>query len=223
MDPAEDVSYHHATLSEPNTQRSEQEFAATYTSMTDGELENLAGEAGDLIEAARNALRSEIARRGLDITLAETRTRDVPEWRKPVTLRQFRDLPEAQLAKSILDTASIPCYLADENLVRLDWFYSNAIGGIKLWVNEEDAETAKALLDAEIPEQFAVQGIGEYQQPRCPNCNSLDIALEDLNKPATFAGFFVNLAIPWKRRPWKCNSCGREWKESGTEQSPESQ
>ena len=48
-------------------------------------------------------------------------------------------MPERVLAKSMLDSAGIESFLGDENLVRLDWFYSNLVGGIKLMVREEDA------------------------------------------------------------------------------------
>jgi hypothetical protein len=70
---------------------------------------------------------------------------------KPVIIRKFRDLPEASIAKSILESAGIECFLSDDNLVRLDWFYSNLIGGIKLLVREEDAEAAIKLLDESRP------------------------------------------------------------------------
>jgi hypothetical protein len=56
---------------------------------------------------------------------------------------------EAWLAKSVLDSAGIECFLFDENVVRIDWFLSNAIGGIKLRVREEDVAAAAALLDSD--------------------------------------------------------------------------
>ena len=65
------------------------------------------------------------------------------EVRELVTIRQFRDLPEALLAKGSLESAGIECFLADENLVRLDWFISNFIGGIKLKVRVPDAATRR--------------------------------------------------------------------------------
>jgi hypothetical protein len=58
------------------------------------------------------------------------------------------------IAKSMLDSAGIESFLGDENLVRLDWFYSNLVGGIKLMVREEDADTARKLLEEKIPEKF---------------------------------------------------------------------
>ena len=64
-----------------------------------------------------------------------------------VMVKRFRDLPEAFVAKSILDSAEIDSFLADENIVRIDWLYSNLVGGAKLMVRPEDLDEAKALLD----------------------------------------------------------------------------
>ncbi|HTQ86526.1 MAG TPA: DUF2007 domain-containing protein, partial [Candidatus Solibacter sp.] len=98
-----------------------------------------------------------------DLQMGSTSAEEKPAG--PVTVRAFRDLPEAQVAKTILESANIKCFLADENLVRMDWFYSNLIGGIKLWVTEEDLQAAQALLKAEMPEEFEVEGVGEFRQP----------------------------------------------------------
>lgn len=73
-----------------------------------------------------------------------------------ITLRRFRDLPEALVAKSILDSAGIESFLCDENLVRMDWFYSPVIGGMRLWVREEDASTAEELPSLKVPAEFDV-------------------------------------------------------------------
>jgi len=54
-------------------------------------------------------------------------------------IRRYQHLPEALLSKSILDSSGIESILVDENLVRIDWFYSNLVGGIKLLVRGEDA------------------------------------------------------------------------------------
>jgi len=55
-------------------------------------------------------------------------------------------LPEALLARSILESAGIECFLGDQNIIRMDWFLSNALGGVKLRVREEDVAEADALL-----------------------------------------------------------------------------
>jgi Putative prokaryotic signal transducing protein len=127
-----------------------QRLAELYDGMEKGELEEIAGDADSLTAVAREALRSEMLGRGteapsLSAGAAETSVkREAPS---PVMIARFGGVPEALLAKSMLDSAGIESFLGDENLVRLDWFYSNLVGGIKLMVREEDAETARTLLE----------------------------------------------------------------------------
>ena len=42
-------------------------------------------------------------------------------------------------------------------MVRMDWFISNLLGGVKLLVNSGDAEDAVTVLNQSIPENFDVQ------------------------------------------------------------------
>jgi len=65
---------------------------------------------------------------------------------RPVVLRQYRDIPEVMVDKTTLDSAGIECFLYDENMVRLDWFISNGIGGVKLVVGENALEEAERIL-----------------------------------------------------------------------------
>lgn len=132
-----------------------------------------------------------------------------------VTLQHFRDIPEALLAKGKLESAGIPCIMADGNLVRMDWLLSNAIGGIRLQVHEQDIETARAVLDEPIPPEFSEAQVGEdYTQPRCPRCYSLDIGFEKFNRFWTFSlWLLLSFPIPILKNTWKCHTCGIEWAE----------
>ncbi len=66
-----------------------------------------------------------------------------------VTLETFMNAMQASLVKQHLEAAGIRCVLADEFTVSNFWHLSNAIGGIKLQVAEEDFERATALLEAQ--------------------------------------------------------------------------
>src|SRR6266436_520525 len=98
-----------------------QRLVAFYSGQMDGELEKVAREAYELTDLAREALRAEIARRGLSVALVENapviarkklpvmpgdppppRSLEEPqapdgefELRNLVTIRKFRDLTEA--------------------------------------------------------------------------------------------------------------------------------
>src|SRR3984957_6702822 len=137
------------------------------------------------------------------------------EVRELITIRQFRDLPEALLAKGSLESSGIECFLADENLGRLDWFFSNFIGGIKLKVRPVDVENARKILDEPILEGLYVHGVGLYEQPRCPKCDSLDVNFQELDRPIAFMSAFLHVPIPVQRTGWRCHACDAEWEGDG--------
>jgi hypothetical protein len=199
-------------MTEFDPEEKRRQAAQVYAGMTEGELRKLAEEASSLSDIGKEALKSEIKSRGLEIQLAESEVvgSDV-EIENFVTIRQFRDIPDALLAKGALESAGIECHLGDENTIRMDWLWSNALGGVKLWVKKEDAETATQLLDQGVPDVFDVKGVGEYTQPRCPQCQSLDISYEDLNRPLAYSSVWVGIPFPVSRRRWKCESCGHIW------------
>jgi hypothetical protein len=193
-------------------------LADNYAGMTDDELQRLAQNAQSLTEVAWDALEEEMDRRHIkyaDDPVPERRYE--VELQELVTVRQFRDLPEALLAKGCLESVGIECFLGDENLVRLDWFISNFIGGIKLNVRPADVENARKLLDEPILEGLYVQGIGLYEQPRCPKCQSLDVNFRELDKPIAYMSAFLWVPMPVQRRAWRCQSCGAEWEYDGAE------
>jgi hypothetical protein len=155
-------------------------IAGVYSAMSDEELAQIADSGDELSNAAHEALQAEAERRGLKLAIAPPRGEDVYEFNDTVTLRQFRDLPEALLAKASLESAGIQAYLVDDNMIRMDWFISNLLGGIKLKVHPEDAEAATEILNQPIPEMLDVEGVGSVEQPRCPQCQSLDVSYEEL-------------------------------------------
>jgi len=205
-------------------QKERRRLAELYASLEEGELKEIAGDADSLTPVAREALRSEMLSRGMEAPPANAGAAETPaskdETPSPVMIARYGGVPEALVAKSMLDSAGIESFLGDENLVRLDWFYSNLVGGIKLMVREEDAETARAVLERNIPEKLEVAGVGEYEQPSCPKCGSLDVSFDGLDKRVAYTGFFLGVPIHLKHKGGKCHACGHEW-EPVTETPPE--
>lgn len=192
-----------------------------YAAMTDGELQNLARAPESLTETAWDALEDELDRRDLEIEDEEDAQEEEPReelaLQNLITIRQFRDLPEALLAKGSLESTGIECFLRDDNLVRLDWFISNFIGGIKLCVRPADVINAQNLLDQPILEGMYVHGVGLYEQPRCPKCQSLDINFQEIDRPIAFLSAFLRVPIPAQLPAWRCHSCNAEWDEDPSE------
>jgi hypothetical protein len=128
-----------------------QRLAEVYSSQSDGELEQLAGKMSELTDAAREALRAELARRGLYVGhLDEPQDSTAEEFRDLVPIRTYWNLLEAELAKGLLAAAGIDAFLFDDNMVRLDWFNANALGGVKLRVDADMVEEANRVLEENV-------------------------------------------------------------------------
>jgi hypothetical protein len=200
-------------MTEPTPEQERVRIAGVYSAMSDEELGQIAVSGDELSVSAQEALLAEAERRGLQMKIALSRGENVFEFNETVTLRQFRDLPEALLAKGSLESAGIQAYLVDDNMIRMDWFISNLLGGIKLKVHPEDAEAANEILNQPIPETLDFEGAGDFEQPKCPQCYSLDISFEELNKPVAYLTAYAGVPIPAYKQGWTCQACGHEWKE----------
>ena len=148
-------------------ERDRAQLAEHYRSLNELELARLAGEGAALTDLAREVLANEIARRNLSLGIASQASTANQLTERPiklVTIRAFRDLAPALLAKTVLDEAGIESFLADDNIVRMDWFWSYAMGGVKLRVKIEDAPKANEVLgedSLELPEDEDVSGSSE--------------------------------------------------------------
>lgn len=101
-----------------HSQNERERLAELYTGMDEVELRELAQDAGSLTDAARETLKAGLSKRKLDVALEYPAEKaDEPPHPELVTLRQFRDIPAALLAKSVLDSEGIECFLADENII----------------------------------------------------------------------------------------------------------
>ena len=192
-------------------------IAGVYSGMSDEELEKIAESGFELSEVARQALEAEISRRGLNVTLAPPPGIDVYELNDTVTVRKFRDLPEALLAKGSLESAGIESYLVDDNMIRMDWFWSNLLGGIKLKVQPEDVDAANEILNQPIPETLEIEGIGKYEQPRCPKCQSLDVSYRELNKFLSYGSADLAIPVPVHKRRGPATLAAMSGKKLGPE------
>ena len=104
-----------------------------------------------------------------------------------VTLRSYRDPIDAELARSQLESAGIAAFLLDRHLASIQWLYSNAIGGVKLQVEESDLEAAREVLAdrregdlVEIPESELPPSEGDA----CPRCDSTEVRASRVQRTA---------------------------------------
>src|SRR5260370_42069087 len=97
-------------MPDSDIEKKKQQAAQVYAGMADEELRNLAEESWSLTEIGKEALKFELARRGLDIQL-DTSPPDKVDADSLITIRQFRDLPAALLAKGALESAGVQRFL----------------------------------------------------------------------------------------------------------------
>lgn len=126
-----------------------------------------------------------------------------------ILVQTFSNYIDAHILLGRLQDAGIKCWLKDENVVTINPIWTNAAGGIKLMVAENQFEEAKNLLkefNREREEQFV-----------CPYCGSGNIANISSNRePANWLSVLLGLlafdyAMPVKT--WKCFDCQKEFKE----------
>jgi len=91
---------------------------------------------------------------------------DELNFRELVTIRNYRDLPEALLAQGRLESSGIESFLADDNMVRMDWLISNLLGGVKLKVEEANVEIAEEILSQEVSDDFDTSESDDSSEPR---------------------------------------------------------
>ena len=216
-------------------------LAARYAAMSNLELEKVGRNPAALTEWAHDALASEMRRRGLDWAGFQARPQSQPDTtpvslssqmetvspeegmipNEPVVLRQYRDMPLALTDQMILEAAGIESCLYDENVIRLDWLWSNLLGGVKLVVRQSDFEDADQLLNHKAVEKYTVEGVGDYQQERCPRCGSDDVVCDELLKRIAGAGLLLGVPIAMTQKGWNCHACGHIWQvEGGNSSAP---
>jgi predicted RNA-binding Zn-ribbon protein involved in translation (DUF1610 family) len=127
------------------------------------------------------------------------------EW---IPVNVYVNYIDAHIAKGVLEEEGIETWLKDENTVTIDPILTNAVGGIKLMVQQADAQRAWALLDKIKQQQKA--------KIKCPKCGSDNI--EHVSTPrkasnwvtALFGYFTGNLGFAVDKVN-HCFDCGNEF------------
>lgn len=136
-------------------------------------------------------------------------------------IRTFVSPQEAYLVKNYLESAGMITILQDEMTVQVNNFYSAAVGGVKLWVRNEELEECVKLLkegrylaDSDLMQEGMYEEIeGSEEKKRCPFCHSDDIVrYREGNALTCFVYSLLGILFPMFRKGWKCNKCQRIWK-----------
>ena len=133
-----------------------------------------------------------------------------------VTVATFRDLAEATMARVTLDAEGIRCYLADAEVIRLDWTLSMALGGIKLRVRGADRERALARLHRTSTSQVLelVESPSSDDDARCPECGATAVQWLDRGRKLSLVATLLGLPLLLRLRASRCSACGHRWRDA---------
>jgi hypothetical protein len=129
---------------------------------------------------------------------------------KAVVVATFSFPLDAQIAKASLDSVGIPAFIADEHTINMQWLYSNAMGGVRLLVAEEDAEQAKNILQTDFSDSVDTSCASSPE--KCPKCHSEDVAPYTQGKKSAFLVFILaGFPLFFYQHGLKCNQCQHFW------------
>lgn len=127
-------------------------------------------------------------------------------------LASFTYSSEAQIYKGLLESSGIDVFLRDEFTTDANPMFSNAVGGVKLYVNSENLEQARTLLK-ELP-QHSMDDSGKPVE--CPFCHEPRVDLvTSVKEKKTMVAFVIALlfgGLPlYAKHRYKCANCGAEF------------
>jgi DNA-directed RNA polymerase subunit M/transcription elongation factor TFIIS len=192
-----------------------------YAGMAEEELAAVAEDGYDLTDIAKQALRAEISRRGLDIALNEvppSPEADIPERLGNdfdaadldlVTEFRVWDVAEARRVKQALDAAFIPAYFGPGYIEKVDLLPPISEAGIEVRVRKSDRERARAAARDSLSPDAGSEKDVEYVV-RCPKCHSEEIVLQSFEPDPSGDESPFNSTYHWS-----CDACGHTWQDDG--------
>jgi ribosomal protein L37AE/L43A len=216
---------------EPNPLEEWQRLTEAYREMYDEELLNLAAVPEDLTETARQVLRDEIRKRGLDEPRAAGNASGSAERIPPPGWDQGLDESGGEGAtrndgQPVEFTWKALLCECDEQEQAWQIYEMLRRSGIESWIEgprsrsyapnprvvvaADQLDKAREIAARPIPQDIVDESkmtAPEFEPPRCPKCGDTDPVLEDVDP--------VNA--------WRCEACGAEWTESAEGRDPETE
>jgi rubredoxin len=132
-----------------------------------------------------------------------------------VKIDEFLDLPLAELAKAKLESEGIDCHLANKHHVGINWLYSQALGGVKLYVRKQDENIARTILDTD--ESQYISKMEDHfpeleEDDLCRKCGSQNIVYINRLRFFGLISLLTGLPLYIFGVRYKCKDCGHKMK-----------
>jgi hypothetical protein len=132
------------------------------------------------------------------------------EEEKFTLLRRFQYSSEAIIYQGKLESNGIDVFLRDNNIIDSNPLYSNAVGGVKLFVKTEDFDEATEILG-----DVSLYSVDDENQPlKCPQCDAEQVEMEtaiDGIKSFLRVALLGAFALLFSKHKYKCQKCKHEF------------
>jgi hypothetical protein len=123
----------------------------------------------------------------------------------------FSTVFEADLAKARLEGEGIHAYIANGNLIVMNWLYSNAIGGVRLEVEHQNLAVAKEILALVGSNEFELEST-DSDWGVCPNCGSNRIEFVQSKRGFALTWLLLGFPLLFPNERFTCHNCFHAWK-----------
>ncbi|MFK5923924.1 MAG: DUF2007 domain-containing protein [Verrucomicrobiota bacterium] len=132
-----------------------------------------------------------------------------------ITVARFSTTEEAHLFRLRLAAGGVEAFILDEYMVQMDWLISNAIGGVRVQIAEDDLELCQQIVQEEPCDPEA------NITAKCPFCESEDTQKESFTRRLSFLSMFIiGCPLPVAKNYYICQKCERSWNESKRPDNP---
>lgn len=140
------------------------------------------------------------------------------------TVARYTEVWEAHILRARLEAEGVIAIVADQHLIGANWFYSNALGGVRVQVPVSQLDTARQVLSALERGDYALAEEPAETPPAlaCPRCGGADIEPHTAARKLAFISLWLlQIPLPFSRWKNRCRDCGWRWREPLPEATPE--
>ena len=124
-----------------------------------------------------------------------------------VTIARFNKSEDAHLFRLRLSAAGIDAHVLDENYAQWFWWHTQAIGGIRVQIHDDDLDAAKEALLLP-PHEWE-----DEERLVCPDCGSSKVEKCDPPLRWDFLGvLLLSVPLPFLPKTHRCASCDHKWR-----------
>jgi predicted RNA-binding Zn-ribbon protein involved in translation (DUF1610 family) len=127
-------------------------------------------------------------------------------------LRRFQYSSEAIIYQGKLESQGIKVFIRDNHMVDTNPLYSNAVGGVKLYVRSEDVDRATQIL-----QEISMYSVDDQNKLiKCPNCGAeqaeMVTSIGSIKMLIAYAISVLLVLLPFStRHKYKCSNCKYEF------------